>query len=59
VFLPTIRAWSEDGQLPTLAYLAGTDTKDDIRIIGRINVDGLVEDITLHGPSYLLGYVNP
>ena len=54
MFLPTFRAWSEDGQLPTLAYLGGTDTFDKVRIIGRINTDGVVEDITVHGDFGLL-----
>lgn len=55
--LPNIRTFAEE--VPTLAYLGGTNTFDHVRIIGRINEDGLCEDITVHIDGFLAGTLMP
>lgn len=49
--LPDIRAFGGEPviELPCMAYLGGTSTRDAVRLIGFIGRDGIVGDITVHG----------
>lgn len=49
MFLPDIQTFLDDAHLPCLAYIGGTGVRSPIRIVGYIQSDGSVSDITLHG----------
>lgn len=55
--LPDIRTFANE--TPCLAYLCGTNTFDNVRILGIISEDGTVGDVTVHVDGAIVGQLVP